>query len=512
MLTTARPIFENVPAAYADPVGLADQQAPGVVSLVVVRYEPADGHDHDALGPVYDAYVAVSGQLVAVARTTADYRYPVTPAVALSRFIEHRDGGHPAFLSVYELSEDDCARFVETAFYSECLKLHVDGAASAELVARQVARSSCGGGLPPGVLEVNDFSRPGDPRIRLIDLDALAAPSDTPADAGGTAGETLEPDAVDPVALADALADVLDGVTGRVLLYDRAKNRAALPHRAGKPFDLEAAVEQAGRLADARRSADPALRPLTAAGVPPAAVPDEHAERVEAHFQGLGEHADAVAPDPHRFGLAALVAELQGGPPAPPSPAFDPTDAPTGGGSPAPLDDSAGDGPAGTPPTAPQADPPSSEVSVVHDAGPVAPMPPPPADATGAAVRTPATAPSPALPGNPRHVLATELDVLRAGVYALFEDAVGRDKAVAHERHVLDEHAIASPVSPADTVGYLRALLTGDPPKRWHGYKRARGKTYGDVCTKLLAFHTANAHVDSPAVHHVGQLWARLCK
>ena len=170
MLTTATPIFQHVPVAYADPVGLADQQAQGVVSLVVVRYEPGDGQQHDALGPFYDSYVAVSGQLLAVARTTADYRYPVTPAVALARFIEHRDAGRPAFVSVYELSEDDCARFVETVFYSECLKLHVDGAESAPLVAQQIVCCGCGG----GILEVNDFSQPGEPRIRLLDLDVLA--------------------------------------------------------------------------------------------------------------------------------------------------------------------------------------------------------------------------------------------------------------------------------------------------------------------------------------------------
>ena len=123
MLTTARPIFENVPASFADPVGLAEQQAPGVVSLIVVRYDgtaggPAAEDDaHGALGPCYDSYVAVSGQLLAVARTTADYRYPVTPSVGLSRFIEQREAGRPAFVSVYELTADDCTRFLETVFF-----------------------------------------------------------------------------------------------------------------------------------------------------------------------------------------------------------------------------------------------------------------------------------------------------------------------------------------------------------------------------------------------------------
>ena len=544
MLTTARPIFQNVPASYADPVGLADQQAPGVVSLIVVRYEPGDGQAHDALGPFYDGYVAVSGQLLAVARTTADYRYPVTPSVGLARFIEHRDGGRPAFLSVYELAEDDCARFLETVFYSECLKLHVDGAGSAPLVAQQIVRSGCGDGPPSGILEVNDFSQPDGPRIRLVDLDSLpraAGPAQpprpgAPAAPAGTVPASLDgaDGALDPVGLAAVLAGHLDGVVGRVLLYDRAKNRAAMPHRAGKPFDLEAAVEQANRLADARRSGDPAQaarqRTALASGVR-ASAPDDPVERVEEYLRDAAEHPAAVAPThPHRTGLAALVAELQGGGPAQPFAglAGDETDreqpvstltsaAATAEPPPVPRAASApgGDGRAGPEPAGPggatSAEPPTAALAVPTLAASVE------AHATPG-VRTPATAPSPPAPGggdrqrSHRHVLATELDVLRAGVYALFEDAVGRDKAVAHEQHVLAEHAVASPVSAEDTVAYLRALLCDDPPRRWHGYKRARGRVYGDVCSKLLAFHAANAHVDDVVIHHVGQLWARLCK
>ena len=112
MLTTARPIFEHVPASFADPVGLADQQAPGVVALIVVRYgppepnlTPTEGTAPFVLGTTYDAFVAVSGQLLAVARSTPDYRYPVTPAVALAHFLETRDAGRPAFLSLFELDE-----------------------------------------------------------------------------------------------------------------------------------------------------------------------------------------------------------------------------------------------------------------------------------------------------------------------------------------------------------------------------------------------------------------------
>ena len=533
MLTTVRPIFQHVPASYADPVGLADQQAQGVVSLIVVRYEPGEGHEHDALGPFYDSYIAVSGQLLAVARTTEDYRYPVTPAVGLSRFIEHRDAGHPAFLSVYEVSEEDCARFVETVFYSECLKLHVDGADSAALVAQQIVRSGCGDGVPSGILEVNDFSQPGEPRIRLVDLDVLAASIGT-VPVG--MDPTIQPGTVDPIGLTAVLAGHLDSVNGRVLLYDRLKNKAAMPHRAGKPFDLDAAIQQANRLAEARRSTDPAqaARQVTImASQLRAEAPPDQVEAVEEYLRDAAEPPRAVAPThPHHVGLAALVAEMQGGPAAPSFAGLGgsvvgdevPVSAEPDSHHVAPEPSIPGPGEAGPPLLPSEAAPileaasgdtslPTPEASTaaagLAEASPSgAPAPP---EAPSSTVRTPATAPSLPPSSGERHVLATELDVLRAGVYALFEDAIGREKSVAHEQHILEEHGIASPVSAEDTVRYLRVLLCDNPPSRWHGFKRARGKIYGEVCTKLLAFHTANAHVDDVVIHEVGQLWARLC-
>lgn len=542
MLTTARPIFVHVPASFADPVGLAEQQAPGVVSLIVVRYEAAEDDAHGALGPCYDSYVAVSGQLLAVARTTADYRYPVTPSVGLSRFIEQREAGRPAFVSVYELTEDDCTRFLETVFFSECLKLHVDGADSAPLVAHQIARSGCGN----GVLEVNDFSDPQAPRIRLVDLDELAGSIGTVPEG---ADPEIEAGTVDPGGLSAVLSGVLSGVSGRVLLYDRAKNMAAARDRVGRPFDLAAAIEEANRLATARRGTTPdaAARSATlAAAELRAQAPEDQVERVEGY---LRDQADRPQTVPHQHptavGLSALVAEMQGRggpqraaatPQAAPASVGGSVRAPVGGLA-ATLDAHAGDMAEPEQEAAQPIPPPAGgdghgagaapglRADPRADAAPflVAPQPPPeahvapsappasPLTAAPPSGLTPATAPALPGPSGARHVLATELDVLRAQVFALFEEAVGRDRAVAHEAHVCAEHEIPVPVPSERTMDYLRAILTDDPPKRWHFFKRSRGKVHEEVCAKLLAFHSANAHVDAPVIHEASRLWSRLC-
>ena len=467
--------------------------------------------------------MAASGQLLAVARTTTDYRYPVMPATALSRFIEHRDGGLPVALSMYELAEDDCARFLETVFYSECLKLHVDGAASAQFVAQQIACSGCGN----GVLEVNDFSDAAAPRVRLIDLSDLAVSVGTvpPPDSGSADPESRDsvvPGAVDPGGLAALLAGHLDGVRGRVLLYDRAKNKATLPDRSPGAFDLDGIIEQANRLAEARRGASgdaAAIAMQRTAAELRATAPDERTAQVEGYLREQAERPRMVDPShPHATGLGALVAELQGGRtatlPATPEPLASPTIA-----TPLALDvmgepPTVGDGASGD---AAVADP--TDATITEGDGQVGPPPvsqpaadpAPPTEPPAPLAPTPARLPSPTPTGG-RHVLATELDRLRTDVFELFESAVNRERAVAHEAHVLDEHGIASPVPAEDTVRYLRAVLCDEPPKRWHFFKRSRAKTYQEVAQKLLAFHAANGHIDSPVVHEVTKLWTRLHK
>ena len=447
MIASAHPLFENLPGTFADPLGLADQQAQGTTSLVLARYDdpPDDLDGSDApRSCTYDAFVVASGGVVAVARSTPDYRFPVAPAAAVQRFLDARGADTPPALSLFEVSPDAASRFLESTFLAECLKVHVDGPASAPLVADQLDRCGCQRGL----LEVNDFSDPAAPRVALVEVGPDQAPD---------------------------LDVLLAGVRGRVLLYDRDKNAAVARDRAGAPLDCLAAVAEADRLAVARRSTAP----------PPASLPapPSQADAVETALR-TGHQSDADEPTPthpHAAGLAALVAELQGAPlPSSPEPPAPPAED-------APLAEDADDS-QGLAALPPDPSPPTSAPSPSADAA----SPPPPA----------------------AHPLARPLDALRVAVYALFEDAVGKERALAHEAHVLDDLDVPSPVPPDRTVEVLRALLTADPPKRWHFFKRGRAKAYEPVAAALLAFHGAHGHDRSPeaqaAVHDVSQLWARI--
>lgn len=523
MLASASPLFQNVPGTFADPLGLADQQAPGVVSLIVARYgsestvinasiastisttplnespscpkgaegdgptgaapapsghtAPADAlpvlRSHspnpasEASPPTYDTFVAASGGLVAVARTTPDYRFPIAPAAAVARFHEARDHGRAPILSLYAVSEADAAQFLETAFYAECLKVHVDGPGSADLVRTQLARCGCAGGL----LEANDFSDPSAPLVRLAEV--------------ATDGTALDLDAL------------LSGVRGRVLLYDRSKNQAVARDRASAPPDLAAAVAQADRLARARRAPlQPLSRPAeidrskeASATIPdpgptasaPLAVPMDHpagdpTEAVEATLR------QRARPGPEPSPLSALVAELQGRTPPPGTLSRE-----------SPL--------------------PSGERQKENPSPATTSAPALPDERTAAADEPRTLNPEPASASEP-HPLAPDLDRLRTDAYTLLEAAVGRDRAASLDAHVRVEHALPSPVPPEHTLTHLRALLFDNPPKRWHLFKRARAKTHGDVAALLLAFHAAHGHDTRPlaqaAVMEATQLWTRL--
>ena len=82
MIEGAVALFERLPIDFGDPLGLAAQQAPGHLTLIVVRY---GGPPDEA---AYDAFVCRSGQIVTVARMTPAFRFPILPARALRRFIE----------------------------------------------------------------------------------------------------------------------------------------------------------------------------------------------------------------------------------------------------------------------------------------------------------------------------------------------------------------------------------------------------------------------------------------
>ena len=368
----------------------------------------------------YDTFVAASGGLVAVARTTPDYRFPVAPAAAVARFHAARDAGHPPALSLFAVTEADAARLLETAFYAECLKVHVDGPASADLVRAQLARCGCRSGL----LEANDFSDATAPTVRLAEVT-----DDAPLDL-------------------DAL---LDGVHGRVLLYDRAKNQAVAHDRASAPLDLAAAIAEADRLARARR---PAIRERQSD------APNSRARPTRASAPGRRRRAEARSPSPRPISSPTTSASAPSSPPRPlPSPPSSPN-------SRAVL----------PPPEAPRRHRPK------RPPRPTAGRP------TGATHRPIAPAerasgrqsPNPRPPQAP-HPLAPDLDRLRTDAYALLEDAVGRDRAAALDAHVRAEHGWPSPVPseqharpppraplrrPAEALAPLQARPRQDPRRR----------------------------------------------
>ena len=241
MLSDARPLFEGLPASYADPLALAAQQAPGTSSIIVVSYvTPAAEHsatsDHSTLGTrnatlppsSYDLYACRGGQIVSVARTTPDFRFPIMPAVALDalsrRATAAREGMATARAcrSTRSRTRSSAAGSKRStsrpASKSTCVE-----ARTPHLVAAQLEASAC----RSGVLEVNDFSDVLRPRIKLLQ--------------------------VDTVPRAGFLAAQLSMTRGRVLLYDRARNTAIARDRAGEALDMEAALCQADRLASARR-------------------------------------------------------------------------------------------------------------------------------------------------------------------------------------------------------------------------------------------------------------------
>ncbi|MEL6615321.1 MAG: hypothetical protein AAFQ43_06260, partial [Bacteroidota bacterium] len=308
---------------------------------------------------------------------------------------------------------------------------------SAHVVTDQLARSCTRSGL----LEVNDFSNPAAPRLALVEW---------------SEGRTLD------------IAALLADSRGRVLLYDRDRNRAVAAARSGAHVNPLDAVAEAERLAAARRHNSDRLQ------APPGSTP-LLAEAVERELRERHDGCALEAPDPHASGLAALVAELQGSPLS------------------APLEDSSDD----------------------HASAP----PPPPEDSAWClsteiqAENAPVSlAPSSASPAT--HPLAKPLDALRTEVYALFEDAVGQDRALTHDAHITEEAGWPTPVSATHVPSYLRALLVADPPRRWHFFKRSRQKCFEAVSSRLLAFHGAHGHDARDGarecVNEIAQLWARI--
>jgi hypothetical protein len=311
------------------------------------------------------------------------------------------------------------------------------------------------------------------------------------------------------------------GFVGRVLLYDRAKNKAVLPDKGGTPFDLMAAIREANRLAQARRGGDAAAALAQAetelrASAPPSS---EQAEQVETYLKERAERPRAVEPShPVATGLAALVLEMQGGPPvgSDPLPFFSPIE--QSDDEPPVVDESSGaaDRASGAEKPIESAEHIAPAPHVEPSAAAASLAPPEPEQAPGERFAPPTAAAHPAAtPGADAapHPHAAELETLRRGVYDLLADASGSDKAQALHAHALSELGVTGEtVPPTHAVAYLRYLMVEKPPKRWMLFGRQRGKITPDVCGKLMAFASAHSASEDPCIEEASRLWARLHK
>ena len=277
MLDDARPLALDVPGAFADPLGLVAQGAPGTLAAVVVRYGTAGP---DAGEADYDVLVAASGAPVAAARLTPALRAPVMPARVLRRFADARAAGEGVALSLFALDEQGARALLAALLLAPCLKLAVRGAASAPLVADQLAAAACRRGL----LELGDFSDPARPRLRFLDVSADAPPSEV------------------------ALAAFLGATSGRLLLYDADRNAALAADRDGGPPDPAAVLAQAARLVAAREATAPPVPPPDLARRP---RPSDDADEAAA----LAAHAPPTPAPAAPPGAATLATLLRDAPP-----------------------------------------------------------------------------------------------------------------------------------------------------------------------------------------------------
>ena len=89
-------------------------------------------------------------------------------------------------------------------------------------------------------------------------------------------------------------------------------------------------------------------------------------------------------------------------------------------------------------------------------------------------------------------------------------DAIGIEREDALATHAAMSASTALPPASHQAADFLRAYLTGDPPKRWYGFKGQRRRLYAPIADDIRALFEAHRHARHAAIDALPALWARL--
>ena len=505
MITGSRALFEHLPVAFADPVSLAAQQAEGHLTLIVVCYPcgapPAEHSSGDALPsshyvhrpihppvpavkpmPCYDVFVCKAPVVVTVAHLTPAFRFPISAARALHRYYAARDHRAEATLSLYELGHDLAGRFLETVYFQACLQLSLrygQAGLPLEVVADQIRQTGC----RSGVLELCDFSDPGRPRVTLFEM--------------GSGQEAIH-----------QVREQARTLRGQVLVYDRGRNQAVAADRGCETFDAEAVMAEATRYAErlragSRRVLGPLTRMQEATAARLASTPEtEAAEQPMAPLHPAAQAATSPD-DPLAGRMAALLA---GRPSSLLGDLF------SGDGAPPERLTVAGDGHAGEVPDLLDPKPRAhAEEAPVVDVSPSKRIP----SQQTAPTRTPASDVPMPEHEEPEANPEAALQVALRGVVAAARDELtqhfGQEKADLLWHEAAKYARTALPVPAPESLSFLRALVTGRPPRRIMRFRKKMQGVQEALAADLHAVHGQFRHLgaDHPLLLDLARLWSR---
>ena len=471
MITGAEPLFQQLSIAYADPLSLAAQQDRGHLTLIVVCYR------RDEFTHVYDAFLCKSRQIMTVAHITPAFRFPIHPSRAVKRFIDARKTHGQAWISMYRLQKEATALFLETIYFQECLKLSIDHEDQHRWITLQIQNAECA----RGVLELNDFSDASRPVISLIDLD----------------------DGPNKTITVSQLADMIGPLRGRLLLYDRERNRSIAADRTAELLDPAETMRLATHLAEMHGKGTLSLSDRllqTPAALASCTVGARETAEVTKYFEARDAEADG--PDVDQSLADNIASALN----------YNPSDL---------LEDAFSN--LFCTVTAPEVGATDEQAKpyVEHLEGtPSADEDNAAVEATGA-IQTSAEHVNDKAEGDPptdQAELNGAASRLNGAARLILQDAreemerqLGPERTDVLWHHAARKGRIALPPAGEEALDFIRLLLTCDPPRRWMRFNAKRSVVREAVCADLQAIHGQYAHLgDHPQLLKIQRLWAKL--